>query len=270
MTTGKKAIPPWKEHVDLGRLLNEGAGKFLEEYVHLSADELENHVRDIANQGWSIKAYPCFAKFLFLQFDLTHSPAYEAIIRHTQAGGLFLDLGCGLGQDIRRLAYDGAPGDRLIGLDLVPEFVYLGYQLFRDDATLQSRFLVQDFFEDTPSMRLFAKKIMAINSGFFMHLWSWKKQLQAAERMIQLLAPEKGAIVSGIHFGSHAPGVWDGAIDGFEDMFLHAPETLARLWEEAAAETGSRLKVICVVEEADFCKSLDREGCLLRWVVERL
>ncbi|PYH40505.1 class I SAM-dependent methyltransferase [Aspergillus saccharolyticus JOP 1030-1] len=273
MADDDKSIPPWREeNIDLARILANGAGKFLEDYANISADELENHVRDIAIRGWKVKPYPCFARFLFLDFDLAHSPAYDTIIAHTQANHLFLDLGCGLGQNIRRLIYDGAPADRLIGLDLFPEYISLGYRLFKDEATLPSRFLVQNFFEDTPSMQQIAGKIKAINSGYFMHLWSWDMQLNVAKRIIQVMAPEKGAIARGVHFGRHAAGVCGHTVDGLdaESMFLHTPDSLTRLWEQAAEEMSTRLKVDCVSEDAGYCKSLDHDGCRLRWVVEWL
>ena len=34
-----------------------------------------------------------------------------------QSGSLFLDMGCGLGQDLQRLVHNGAPAEGLIGLD---------------------------------------------------------------------------------------------------------------------------------------------------------
>ncbi|KAF5865993.1 hypothetical protein ETB97_001571 [Aspergillus alliaceus] len=55
------------------------------------------------HHGWTIKSYPCFEKLGFLHFDLMQSPICDTIIAQTQASSLFLDLGCGLGQDIRRL-----------------------------------------------------------------------------------------------------------------------------------------------------------------------
>lgn len=224
-----------------------------------------------AYRGWVIKPYPCFQKFTFLNFDLKRSPIYDTIISQTQAGGLFLDLGCGLGQDIRRLVYDHAPADRLIGMDIIPEYVQLGYQLFHDDEIkLQSQFLVQDFFVDTLRLNSIKQRIMVMNSGYFMHLWDWNKQLQTAKRMINLMAPKRGAVITGVHFGRQADaGMWAHVPQGLEQMFLHNPRTLKRLWDEAAKATGSKWKFWCRAEEDEYCKSLDPRGCRLRWIVER-
>lgn len=48
----------------------------------------------------------------------------------------FLDLGTCLGQDVRKLIFDGAPVDSVYGTDLLAEFVEIGYDLFRDEEKL--------------------------------------------------------------------------------------------------------------------------------------
>lgn len=112
-----------------------------------------------------------------------------------------MDLGCGLGQDLRALVRDGAPADNLVGLDLMHEYIDLGYELFQDRGKLSSTFIVQDFFEDTPEIDNLARKAKIMNSGYFMHLWTWGTQLNVAKRMMQLVASERGAIFSGSTLG---------------------------------------------------------------------
>ena len=41
---------------------------------------------------------------------------------HLKQGGSFLDIGYCLGQDLRRLALDGAPTDKTYASDIVPDF----------------------------------------------------------------------------------------------------------------------------------------------------
>jgi SAM-dependent methyltransferase len=86
---------------------------------------------------------------MFLHFDIYHSPFYQMILKQARAGSLFLNLGCGFSQDIRRLVYDGAPLENLMELELRQDFVDLGNELFQDKSRLKSNFLVQSFFEDT-------------------------------------------------------------------------------------------------------------------------
>lgn len=205
---------------------------------------------------------------MFLDFDLCGSPSYQLILNHIKSGSLFLDLGCGFGQDMRRLVYDGAPSENLIGLELRQDFVDLGYELFRDKLQLKSRFLVQNFFEDTSEIMNLEKDVKIINSGMFMHLWDWENQVQVGKRMIHLLAPERGAIITGLHFGSRSSGMWEAVKDS--PMFVHSERTLKDLWDQCAQETGTSWEFRCVVKEVEYCQDLDSEACNLRWTAERL
>jgi hypothetical protein len=56
---------------------------------------------------------------LFLTPLLCHMPIYEEILRRVSEGAMLMDVGTFIGHDLRRLAYDGAPTDRLYGLDIV-------------------------------------------------------------------------------------------------------------------------------------------------------
>ncbi|KAJ5287036.1 hypothetical protein N7478_002722 [Penicillium angulare] len=93
---------------------------------------MEDHVKRIGKKGWDIRRFPCFRIFLFLRLDLSHSPIYPKVIEEIRARSFFLDMGCGLGQDIRRLILDGAPAEHLVGLDIEPAYIDLGYELFKD------------------------------------------------------------------------------------------------------------------------------------------
>lgn len=213
--------------------------------------------------------YPCFQNFFFLHLDLSRSPVYPQVIEQTQSGHLLLDLGCGLGQDIRRLVQDGAPAENLIGLDVVPEYIDLGYQLFMDRSKQAFTFLIQDFFEDTPEMDDLKQRVKVINSGYFMHLWSWEIQLNAAKHMIQLLSPDKGAIITGVHFGSPSPGMWTKVPPGLSPMFLHNKETLSELWIQAGKQTQTTWTIQIAIEHDKHCKDIDSDGYRLRWAVMR-
>ncbi|KAJ5784974.1 uncharacterized protein N7503_010186 [Penicillium pulvis] len=190
------------------------------------------------------------------------------MVEETKSGHMVLDLGCGLGQDIRRLVWDGAPEKSIVGLDLHHAFIALGYELFKDEGTLDTSFLCQDFWEDTPEISSLAKNIKIINSGYFMHLWDWDTQLKAAKRMIQLVSPTGGSMIAGIHFGSHSAGTWSNGPLEFRSMFLHNEKSLSELWKQAGKETQTHWKFECLITEDDDCKELHPEGCRLRWVAE--
>ncbi|KAK6835873.1 hypothetical protein RU639_002191 [Aspergillus parasiticus] len=258
------------ENIDISYILNGDGGKLIKEYANLDPEELEKHVKHIAHQAWAISKYPCFRHYEFLYSALSHSPLYEQILAQTRAGNLFLDLGCGLGQDIRCLVQDGAPSVNLIGLDSTEEFINLGFELFNDRSRLGCTFIVQDFFEDTPQLDNLVSRVKVINSSYFMHLFDWDTQLRAAKRMMRLACQEKGTLITGFNFGSHSPRDWDMVPPGLPPQYLHDRRSLARLWGLAARETKTSWSLRSVVEYDEYCSILDPEGFRLRWVAERL
>ncbi|KAL4951391.1 hypothetical protein BDW69DRAFT_186459 [Aspergillus filifer] len=268
MAKERRYIRTWNENANLSAILSDETRSRLIEYAKISPDSIETRIKDIAKKAWQIESYPCFQKFWFLQSDLFKSTSYVNILNKINAGALFLDLGCGLGQDIRQLVHDGAPSENIIGLELRQAYIDLGYELYQDKQTLQFNFLVQSFFTDTPELTNLAGRIDIINSGYFMHMWDRETQLAVAKRMISLLSPEKGSLITGVHFGSRSPGKWEGAKNGV--MFLHNAHTLRALWANCARETGTTWDFRCVVEEDEPCRDMDSEACHLRWVAERL
>ncbi|KAI2791638.1 hypothetical protein POX_c04504 [Penicillium oxalicum] len=260
MTRGSRYVHQWNEGTDLPKDLSKPeTGDFLIQYTKIEPKNMEKHI---------IHVLPLLQKFMFLQLDLYHSPSYKLVLEQIRRGNLFLDLGCALGQDIRRLVYDGAPSENLIGLELRGGFVDLGYELFQDKSHLQSQFLVQSFFEDTPKLTSLRGKVKVVNSGMFMHLWGWEKQVEVAKRMMELLVPEEGSMITGLHFGSWSAKMWETMKES--PMFVHSPDTLKSLWNQCAQETGTCWEFQCLVEEADDCQDLDSEALKLRWTAKRL
>lgn len=68
---------------------------------------------------------------------------YQEALQRT---GLFLDYGCGTGDNVRQLLRDGFPRDRITGFDLTRESIDLGFDLYRDRDALRDLFVVRDTF----------------------------------------------------------------------------------------------------------------------------
>jgi hypothetical protein len=54
------------------------------------------------------------------------SDIYQQVLERVKNGENFLDLGCCLGQEIRKLVFDGAPSVNTYGSDLHGEFISVG------------------------------------------------------------------------------------------------------------------------------------------------
>ena len=88
---------------------------------HCRPHHLHKNIAHISqrDKAWAVRSYPCTGLGLWLDPMLPKSPAYASIIQKLQAGASFLDIGCFIGQDLRRLVADGAPSDRLYAVDVV-------------------------------------------------------------------------------------------------------------------------------------------------------
>lgn len=52
-----------------------------------------------------------------------------------------------MGQDLRRLAVDGAPTANMYATDIIGDFWDLGYDLFRDRDTMKAEFIKADILD---------------------------------------------------------------------------------------------------------------------------
>ena len=68
-------------------------------------------------------------------------------------GHSFLDIGCCLGQDLRRLALDGAPTDNMYASDIVLDFWDIGFDLFQDRASMNAQFVQADLLDEGSALR---------------------------------------------------------------------------------------------------------------------
>lgn len=154
---------------------------------------------------------------------------------------LFLDLGCAFGQDIRRLVADGVDSRKCYGSDLRLEFMDLGYELFRDKETLQSRFIEGDIFDANTSLKQLDQKCDIVRAAAFFHLFSWDNQKIVAHRVAKLMRPQKGSLVVGAQVGHSTPEETPRREGG--TRFQHNLESWRRMWKEVGDETGVEFEV---------------------------
>ena len=62
--------------------------------------------------------FPCIGTFEFLELTLSNRKRlYHCLLSLLHSGESFLDISCCLGQDIRKLIFDGAPAQNLVGAE---------------------------------------------------------------------------------------------------------------------------------------------------------
>ena len=206
---------------------------------------------------------------------IPQSPAYPSIIQRLKDGASFLDIGCFLGQDLRRLIADGAPPDNLYALDVVSHWD-VGYELFRDRDRFSAGFIEADILFPNAELQALTGKIDIISITHVLHQWDWADQVKC---LVQLagLSSGPGAMVVGFQVGS--VGVREIRALGLAktDAYWHSPESLEELWQQVGKKTGTRWESeasLLTWEEIgwdpDDTEYLGGDARVIRFVVNRL
>ena len=117
----------------------------------------------------------------------------------------------------------------------------LGYELFRDKETLQSRFIEGDVFDENSSLNELNGKIDIVGASAFFHLFNLAEQKIVAHRIAKLMKPQKGSLVVGVQVGHHEPHETPKKEDG--SRFQHNLESWRKMWDEVGEDIGVRFEV---------------------------
>lgn len=186
---------------------------------------------------------------------MADSPVYEEVVGRVKNGELYLDIGCCMGQDIRKLASEGVPAKNTFASDLKQEFWDIGYNLFLDRDTLQTKFIQADVFDANSSLKQLDNKLNIVLAHSFFHLFDWDDQVKAAKRVIQLLKAEPGVMIFGrqgamVDAGSFAFAKKE------QTVYWHNAESWEKLWKQVGDETGTEWSVEASLGEEDLARSL--------------
>lgn len=198
------------------------------------------------DKAWDVYPYPCIGQFRFLQLNLCQQPSYQKMVEALKGGAKYLDIGCCVGQDIRKLVADGAPRQQLLGAELQPEFIDLGYDFFQDRDRLSAKMMqanVLDRSAGSPFDEL-AGTLDYIHLGMVLHVFERDQQREVLENCIRLLKPKRGVLILGQAVGNADGGVSAGQTQTGGDwtgkIFRHNDVTFRALWEEIGVRTGTR------------------------------
>ncbi|KUJ12544.1 uncharacterized protein LY89DRAFT_757061 [Mollisia scopiformis] len=202
-----------------------------------SADVLQ-HIHEVRDKAWDIRPYPCTGLGTFLQPTISKSPAYSTIISRLQSGDSFLDVGCYLSQDLKKLVFDGVSSDRLHGVDIVNHWD-LGYEFFQDKKKFEARFIDTDILNPNEELRALVGKIDIISVTHVLHQWDWKTQIVAAKQLNAL--SKSGTLVVGLQIGT-SEGAKKIKEDDTQWEMQQDLESWAEMWKIVGEETGTKWK----------------------------
>ncbi|TGJ78420.1 hypothetical protein E0Z10_g10344 [Xylaria hypoxylon] len=238
-------------------------------YSGIPKNEQVTHITKVRNEAYAQFPYPCMGTFRFLDLDLARHEAYKEhvlnpLCQPTAPGKpepLFLDCGCCLGQELRKLAVDGAPPHRLWASDIEPRFIELGFELFRDwDKLPRDHFLcpgnvlvdTKDPSED--QLTILNDKVTILNISAVFHLFDLDDHKRVANRCLRLLRKDTNApvLILGAHAGSPKPErrQYRPGTEGERCIFSHNEESWEALWREVCEQPQWKDKVAALEVKA--------------------
>lgn len=235
------------------------------------------------DKAWATAPYPCFALWGFTQLgSFTEDPRYQLVVSRLTATGpdaredKLLDVGCGIGQDVRQLAHVGVAPSRLLASDLYAGLLDAGFDMFRDrEAKMKgATFLVGDVF-NKDELRGLEGQATIVHAANFFHLLSRDKQMVAGARLVQFLRCDaQEAFIFGRQMGSVEAGERETTSSQPTRVFLHDQASFQALWDEIGQVTQTKWKVdveiIGVVPEEYALAYLGEGARLTRFAVWRV
>ncbi|KZV63374.1 hypothetical protein PENSPDRAFT_758008 [Peniophora sp. CONT] len=269
---------------------------FLKKTITPDETELRARVEEVQKEAYAKYPYPCIRGFHHIALFMSDNAAYPRALEigKSDPSAFLLDIGCCMGTDVRKAAFDGYPGTQIVGCELVPEFLSLGHKLYADADTTPIRFIQGDVFSvklpsplgpvsptTTPlpqvgSLDDLLGRVAVIYTGALFHLFDESTQHALALRLALLARENKPVIIFGRHQGQAQAGLID---DNFaQERYAHSPETWVELWKQVfttvRGEEFARDKVSVKVhlDEKGYGKSISIAGRtqygVLYWSVE--
>lgn len=195
-------------------------------------------------QAWPLGEFPCIGLWMFLLPGIAGFPEFPTILEIArQNRAKILDLGCGLGQDLRLLAAHGISTDRMWALDIEPHLWKLGFELFRDEGRMRASFIHADFLKgniaDDVRFSPLRGHVDLVLASQFLHLFDWEDQLAASKRIVSLSKP--GTMLVGFQQGRKQARAY---IRPWGMMFYHNQDSFLQLWRLVQQQTDTQWTVV--------------------------
>ncbi|KAH7907016.1 hypothetical protein BJ138DRAFT_1161182 [Hygrophoropsis aurantiaca] len=278
--------------------LDPKAASLFKSLTGISDDQsLKEHILRVQADAYKVAPYPCIHRLTFTHMVIPEMPVYSDMLKigREREGAILLDLGCCVGTDIRKIAFDGYPAENIIGCDLEAEFLTIGHDLFKSTpATFPAHFIPGDVFDpsllsivpphdtapealapnlsDLASLNPLQGRVSIIYTGKFFHLFTKERQLHLARALAGLLSPTPSSIICGAHMGSHNPGLYNfsNGLSKEFTLFCHSPESWTAMWDGEVFKKGFVRVEAILVKYDDIFLEETTQFCVLMWSVTRL
>lgn len=109
-----------------------------------SAREITERVEKIRKKHESKIVWQLRKRERFAIPRIQNHPHYNGIIKNVNKSTKFLDAGTGCGWDLRRAIKDGLSTENVRGIDIDPNLIEMGFEVYRDEEVMRDVFEVMD------------------------------------------------------------------------------------------------------------------------------
>lgn len=202
-------------------------------------------------RAYAICPYPCIGLLRFLVCSLSEHPVYPDILARLAQDAKLVDLGCCFAQDIRKLAYDGAPTRNCTAIDLEPRFFSISEDLFQDRGRLEASFVGADIFDvDEKLWTELEGNVDIVHASSLFHLFGLERQRRIACLISRIVKPAPGSLVVGLQLAAKEKADHIPIFNYQEPSFAHSLESMQAMWNDTVKDIESTA------------------GSLLRWEVD--
>ncbi|OCK74558.1 hypothetical protein K432DRAFT_386739 [Lepidopterella palustris CBS 459.81] len=232
----------------------KASGQLYSSYTGLEGTDLVRHVQTIRDRAWAIAPYPCIGRGWFLLPGLSGLKIWAEVVETAKEGKTVLDLGCGLGQDLRRLRAEVGAAAKLYAIDARKEMWELGCELFCDGKEPVAKFLCADARIRHPDnsnaslgdggwLNEIRGSIDVVIMSQVLDLFFWSEQIAIGRTIVEL--SNVGTKVVGCTFGTVQGSAGEHKSEGdlgFSRMY-HDDRSFGTLWLDIGKATATTWKV---------------------------
>ena len=170
---------------------------------------------------------------------LPEQPIYSEVVARLKTGESMADIGAFIGQDLRRLVWDGAPSDKLYAVDIVSHWD-VGYFFFQDKGRFSAQYVDGDILRPGNELSPLFGKLDMINVNCVIHQWDIPAQKEASANLVALTKSQPGSLIMGSQVGTSGGRKVGPDEQTKSPYFMHSPETWKQMWMEVSEQTGTK------------------------------
>jgi len=271
-------------------------------------DKLKEHIFAVQEEAYKVFPFPCIWRFSFVGFKAARLPIYKYVLElgRERSDAIYLDVGCCVGNDLRKVIDDGYPIHNVIATDKTHGFWDIGHKLFfSTPESFPVKFIAGDIFDPAhlalvvdeddnltstnpissqppeslqslTSLNPLRGHVSVIYASAFFHLFDEERQFELARLFAGLLDPRPGSTMFGAHVALPEKGTrTDSLFRVNPGMFCHSPESWIEMWEDERVFGKGVVKVDARLHEVSrparvIGTDKSKRFYLLIWSVVRL